>query len=124
MSHLEAALEALADHVEGDRIDAGVDGRHVDADVVQHQEEAKKRDGNHAHLFVLRSGSFPSRPPAPEQLAAVRVLLVVDGELQDAAEVERQPAQGEDQDQAEHRLSNLPPLEKPVKEHFLGGKIG
>lgn len=76
------------------------------------------------HLFMLRSGSFPSRPPAPEQLAAVWVLLVVDGELQDAAEVERQPAQGEDQDQAEHRLSNLPPLEKPVKGHFLGGIIG
>lgn len=41
-SHPEAALEALADHVEGDWIDAGVHGRHVDADVVQHQEETRK----------------------------------------------------------------------------------
>lgn len=35
-SHPEAALEALADHVEGEWIDAGVHRRHVDADVVQH----------------------------------------------------------------------------------------
>lgn len=41
-SHPEAALEALADHVEGDWVDAGVDGGHVDANVVQHQEEAKR----------------------------------------------------------------------------------
>lgn len=46
----------------------------------------------------------------PEQLAAVRVHLVVDGELQDAAEVERKPAQSEHQNQTEHRLGHLPPL--------------
>ena len=43
-AHPEAALEALADHVEGNWIDAGVHGRHIDADVVQHQEETKKND--------------------------------------------------------------------------------
>lgn len=54
-------------------------------------------------------------PLVPEQLTAVWILLVVNGELQDAAEVERQPAQSEDQDQAEHRLSNLPPLDVRIK---------
>lgn len=67
------------------------------------------------HLLMLRCGTFTSHPSSPEHLAAVRILLVVNGDLQDAAEVERQPAQGEDQDQAEHRLGNLPSLEKQTK---------
>lgn len=69
----------------------------------------------HVRLRMLHCGMVTSRPPAPEQLAAVWILLVVNGELQDAAEVERQPAQGEDQDQAEHCLGNLPPLDKQIK---------
>lgn len=64
------------------------------------------------HLVMLHCGTFTSHPPVPEQLTAVWILLVVNGELQDAAEVERQPAQGEDQDQGEHCLGNLPPLDK------------
>lgn len=46
----------------------------------------------------------------PEQFAAVGIFLIVDGELQDTAEVERQPAQGEHQNQAEHCLRHLPSL--------------
>lgn len=38
----EAVLEALADNVEGDWVDAGVYRRHVDANVVQHQKETKR----------------------------------------------------------------------------------
>lgn len=49
-------------------------------------------------------------PPIPEQFAAVWIFLIVDGELQDTAEVERQPAQSEDQNQTEHCLSHLPSL--------------
>lgn len=37
--HPEAVLEAPADHVEGDGVDAGVHRCHVNANVVQHQEE-------------------------------------------------------------------------------------
>lgn len=48
----------------------------------------------------------------PEQFAAVWVPLVIDGEFEDAAEVERQPAQGENQNQAEHRLGNLSSLNR------------
>lgn len=36
---LEAVFELLGDEVEDDGIDAGVDGRHVDAEVVEHQQE-------------------------------------------------------------------------------------
>lgn len=46
----------------------------------------------------------------PEQLAAVGVVFVVDGFLQNAAEVERQPAESKDQHEAEHRLRHFPPL--------------
>lgn len=67
---------------------------------------------------MLHWVTFTSHPPLPEQLAAVWVLLVVNGELQDAAQVQRQPAQGEDQDQAEHCLGNLPSLEKQIHQHI------
>lgn len=35
-SHLEAVFELLADEIEGDRVNAGVQGGHVDADVIHH----------------------------------------------------------------------------------------
>lgn len=38
----KATLKALADHVEGDGVDAGVDRCHVDADIVQHQKETRR----------------------------------------------------------------------------------
>lgn len=112
-SHPEAALEALADHVEGDWVDAGVDGGHVDANVVQHQEEAKRMTLRQPSCSIVRH--LRHNPLVPEQLTAIWILLVVNGELQDAAEVERQPAQSEDQDQAEHCLGNLPSLDSQIK---------
>lgn len=78
----------------------------------------------HLHLLTLHCGTFTSHPPVPEQLTAVWILLVVNGELQDAAEVERQPAQSEDQDQAEHGLGNLPSLDKRSKGHIQCGLVG
>lgn len=112
-SHPKAALEALADHVEGDWVDAGVDGGHVDANVVQHQEEAKRTTLRQPACGIVRH--LHHNPLVPEQLTAIWILLVVNGELQDAAEVERQPAQSEDQDQAEHCLGNLPSLDSQIK---------
>lgn len=47
IAYPEATLEALADHVEGDWVDAGVDRCHVDADVVQHQKETKRVTETH-----------------------------------------------------------------------------
>lgn len=41
VSYPKTGLEAFADHVKGDRVDARVDGCHVDADVVQHQKETE-----------------------------------------------------------------------------------
>jgi len=38
--YLEAVFELLGDKEEDDGVDAGVDGRHVDAEVVEHQQEA------------------------------------------------------------------------------------
>lgn len=46
----------------------------------------------------------------PEQLTAVGVHLVIDGFLEDAAEVQGQPAEREDHHQAEHGLGHLPAL--------------
>ena len=57
------------------------------------------------------------RVRSPEQLAAVGVLLVVDGELQDATQMEGQPAQSEHEHQAKHRLSHLPPLDTHTHPH-------
>lgn len=53
----------------------------------------------------------------PEQFAAVGIFLIVDGELQDTAEVERQPAQSEHQNQAEHCLRHLPSLNTGTNKH-------
>lgn len=36
---LEAVFELLGDKEEDDGVDAGVDGRHIDAEVVKHQQE-------------------------------------------------------------------------------------
>lgn len=46
--YLEAVFELLGDEVEDDGIDAGVDGRHVDAEVVEHQQEAATTEEEHA----------------------------------------------------------------------------
>lgn len=43
-THLKAILELLADKIEDDGIDAGVDGDQVYGKIVQDQEDAKKCD--------------------------------------------------------------------------------
>jgi hypothetical protein len=35
-SHLETVFELLADEVESDRVDTGVERRHVDTDIIHH----------------------------------------------------------------------------------------
>lgn len=46
----------------------------------------------------------------PEQFTAVGVILVIDCFLQNTTEMEGQPAQSENQHEAEHRLRHFPPL--------------
>lgn len=48
----------------------------------------------------------------PEQFTSVGVCLVIDGLFEDAAEVERQPAEREDHHQAEDCLGHLPALQE------------
>lgn len=50
-----------------------------------------------------------------EQLAACGVILVVDHLLEDPAEVQREPTEGEDEDEAEDGFGDLPPLEENDK---------
>lgn len=42
-SYLEAVLEFPADKVESHRVDAGVEGGHIDPEVIHHKEETKAR---------------------------------------------------------------------------------
>lgn len=46
MFYLEAVFELLGDKEEDYGIDAGVDGRHVDAEVVENQQETATREGH------------------------------------------------------------------------------
>ena len=48
----------------------------------------------------------------PEQFTSVGVCLVIDGLFEDAAEVERQPAECKDHHEAEHSLGHLPTLQR------------
>lgn len=41
--YLEAVFELLADKVEDDGVDAGVDCCEVDAQIIQHQQETERR---------------------------------------------------------------------------------
>ncbi len=45
--YLEAVFELLGDKVEDYGIDAGVDGSHVDAEVVEHQQETAATEEEH-----------------------------------------------------------------------------
>lgn len=45
VTYLEAVLKLLADKVEDDGVYAGVDGGHVDAQIVQHQQETGSQRG-------------------------------------------------------------------------------
>lgn len=116
LSYLKAVFELLADKVQGNGIDAGIEGSHVDPNVIHHQQEAvPQRRRVHIYIRVNRTRrlgeQWGSSSALPEQLAAVGVILVVDSFFQNATEMERQPAQGEDQHQAEDRLGHLPPLQ-------------
>lgn len=48
----------------------------------------------------------------PEQFTSVGVCLVINGLLEDAAEVERKPAECKDHHEAEHCLGHLPALRR------------
>lgn len=48
----------------------------------------------------------------PEQFTAVGVILVIDCFLQNTAQMKRQPAESENQYQAENCLCHLPPLKE------------
>lgn len=124
-SYLKAVFKLLADKVQGNGIDAGVEGGHVDPNVIHHQQEAGGRESRERALTRRSTGrarrhrqnnvGVAAAAALPEQLAAVGVVLVVDGLLQDATEVEGQPAQSEDQHQAEDGLGHLPPLQSQKK---------
>lgn len=43
--YLETIFELLTDKVESHRVDARVEGGHIDADVVNHKKEARIADG-------------------------------------------------------------------------------
>lgn len=47
-----------------------------------------------------------------EQLAAHCVVLIVDHLFEDPAEVQWEPAEGKDEDEAEDGFGHLPPLEE------------
>lgn len=50
--YLKAVFKLLADKVQGNRIDAGVEGSHVDPNVIHHQQEAGH--GKAERIFTLR----------------------------------------------------------------------
>lgn len=105
-TRLEAVFKLLADKVEDNGVYAGVDCYKVDTEVIQDQQEI-------------------------EQLTALSIFWPVKHLLQDPAEVQWKPAQGEDEDEAEHGFGHLPPLFEvltegnakaavPVVEHLAG----
>lgn len=46
-SYLKAVFESFAHQIQSYRINAGIQGSHVDADVVQHQQKAAKNNPKH-----------------------------------------------------------------------------
>ena len=122
--YLEAVFEPLWDEEEDYWIYAGVDGRHVDAEVVEHQQEAATTEEERAASVeedweVILFHIFASvLVRLLQQLAAVSVVGSVDGSLQQATQVKREPAQSEDQNQAEHGFGHLTALwrDKPASE--------
>lgn len=92
---LEAVFELLGNKEEDYGIDAGVDGGHVDADVVEDQQEIQ------------------------EFTSLLTEVSIIDDLLQQATQMERKPAQGEDQHQAEHDLSDFSPLLEVLSQRDL-----
>lgn len=60
--YLEAVLEFPADEVEGHRVDAGVEGGHVDPKVIHHEEETETRGERRGWELAegTPEGGFPS----------------------------------------------------------------
>lgn len=56
-------------------------------------------------MFVTTSNSL-------EQLTAHLIILIVNHLLKDPAEVQREPAEGKDEDKTEDGLRHLPPLQR------------
>lgn len=48
----------------------------------------------------------------PQKLTAVWIVCIIKGELEDAAQVQRQPTQSKDQHQAEHGLGHFTSLQE------------
>lgn len=82
---LKAVFESFAHQIQSDWINTGIQRSHVDANVVQNQQKTQK-------------------------FTSVRVTLVIKSELQDPAEVEGKPAEGKNEDQAEHRFGHFSSL--------------
>ena len=116
--YLEAVFELLGDEEEDYGIDAGVDGCHVDAEVVEHQQEAATTEEERIASVeedweVTLFGLFfcvSVFVRLLQQLTAVSVVGSVDGSLQQATQMKREPAQSEDQNQAEHGFGHFSAL--------------
>lgn len=61
-SHLKAVFESFAHQIQSYRINAGIQGGHVDANVVQHQQKAVRNIPKHVFvalsLFSLQTLEF------------------------------------------------------------------
>lgn len=114
--YLEAVFELLADKVEDDWVYAGVDRREVDAKIIQDQQETANGqsfiDAEHWRPVALHRSFKVSTRHSPEQLAARGVILGVTHLSENPAEVQREPAERKDEDQAEDGFSHLPPLQR------------
>lgn len=140
--YLEAVFKLLADKVEDNGVYAGVDCCKVDAKIVQDQQEAENREQKKRLIIItllstteamytllnafqqhtsgrislvavslsgiVQEGCYNSL----EQLTAHAIILGVHRPLQDPAEVQREPAEGKDEDEAEDGFGHLPPLER------------
>lgn len=105
-TRLETVFELLADEIEDNGVDAGVNCSQVDAKVIQDQKET-------------------------EQLTTSLVTLIVTRLLQESTEMEREPAESKYEDETEDGFGHLsslfevftegyPKAAVPVVEHFAG----
>lgn len=53
----------------------------------------------------------------PQKLTAVGIVFIINGQLEDPAQVEGQPAEAEDQHQAEHCLCHLTSLNRSANRY-------
>lgn len=79
--YLEAVFELLGDEVEDYGIDAGVDGRHVDAEVVEHQQETATTEEEAHRLRAKCSDALQRRRMTNISKVLVHVFLWMCGLL-------------------------------------------